>query len=154
MTIKNFTELTATEWQSVYNFTKNCIKESIDTGCASWFIYCSLDDYREGFIVDIYDDEDNRLGEGVDTISLKVIIDESFEKLFNEARDEAYEDYKAYLEEECMPIKDLIGAAYCYNSDPSIIENEEQAIDLLQSINKSSIELLEYEDTEDFKLYC
>lgn len=93
--IKIFSELSATEWQSVYKYTKDCIKESIETSCEpEWYKECSLSDYKEGFLTDLYDIEDNKVGEGLDVISMKVIIDdeESFEKLFNEARDEAYKE--------------------------------------------------------------
>lgn len=62
-----------------------------------WYETCSMDDYFTEWD-HIWDDDENLIGEGLDTISSKFILNDNtradFEKAFSQARNAALDEYK------------------------------------------------------------
>lgn len=70
-----------------------------------------------------------------DKISINQIIVEIMEMNFKE-----------------LTVDELYGALACYNGDPFLVENEEQAIELLEYLQQDGCECKVIEDGEEFEI--
>lgn len=93
------TDITPFQYEELKNFMRNCIRESMqcvdDLASIDWYRTCSMGEYFTEWS-EIWDEEDNLIGEGLDAISHKFVINDetrsTFENAFEDARDEAFED--------------------------------------------------------------
>ena len=78
-------------------FMENCLHESIEQEYLEFYKSCSFEDYEDGLVKTLYDENGNLLGEGIDYISGRVVIDDDnikeIKELFEIARDRAYKDF-------------------------------------------------------------
>ena len=77
------------------DYMQNALEESIKS-CPSeqrgWYKTCTYDDYKDSLVEDIYDEND-KIGEGINYISGRVVIDDdNIKELFEIARDRAYKE--------------------------------------------------------------
>jgi hypothetical protein len=83
--------------EELVNFIKNCMEESMrcvdNLRDLEWYESCNMEDYFTEW-TEIWDENDNFIGEGLDTIAHKYVLNEDtrndFESAFNEAREDAY----------------------------------------------------------------
>ena len=90
-------ELNGLQFNELVNHMYNCLLESMAV-CddIAWYESCSMDDYFTQWD-EIWDEGDNLVGEGLDTISHKFLLDDEtrgdFENAFKIARDRACENF-------------------------------------------------------------
>ena len=72
-------------------FMENCLHESIEQEYPEFYKSCSFEDYEDGLVKTLYDEDGNELGEGIDYISNVVVITSEnyarIKELFEIARD-------------------------------------------------------------------
>lgn len=100
--------ISALEFIELRDYMRNCLDESIkcvndSLAHISWYETCEMEDYFAQW-QEIWDEDDTYIGDGLDTISNKFVINEDtredFVNAFNDARDEAYEEaYKDFSED-------------------------------------------------------
>jgi len=88
------------QFNELRDYMQNCIEESIaaldssDTEHIEWYKDCEMEDYFAEW-QEIWDG-DTKIGEGLDTLTHKFVLNDDtrddFERAFEEARDEAYEN--------------------------------------------------------------
>lgn len=75
----------------------------------AWYKDCKMEDYFNEW-TEIWDDEDGKIGEGLDTIAHKFVLNDDtradFESAFEQARDEAFEARLKEIAEEIEEIDD------------------------------------------------
>ena len=75
----------------------------------AWYKDCKMEDYFNVW-TEIWDDEDGKIGEGLDTIAHKFVLNDDtrddFESAFEQARDEAFEARLKEIAEEIEEIDD------------------------------------------------
>lgn len=68
-----------------------------------WYEGCTMEDYFQEWI-EIWNDEDEKVGEGIDTIAHKFVLNDDtradFESAFNEAKDKAIDEYIESIQDE------------------------------------------------------
>lgn len=148
------TELSSTQYHELKNFMKGCITEPLntvddhDTEKIMWYKDCEMGDYFTEW-TEIYDDSDDKIGEGLDTISSYFILNDDtradFECAFDEARDEAYTER---LESIAEDIKNTdFGKLESIDIDDSITEEQQEMLN-------DDEELLENLEDEPFTPTC
>lgn len=92
------TALSSTEYNELLDMMKTCIQESISVyseDSMEWLKECEFEDYFYE-LIEMYDDCGNRIGEGLETISYSVVLNDEtrrdFQLAFNTAREEAFEE--------------------------------------------------------------
>lgn len=95
-------ELTAFEKTDLINYMESCISESMncldstDIEHIEWYKDCTFGDYFNE-LQELWSDEGERLGYGIDMISAKIVLTddnkEDFENCFEIARERAYNEY-------------------------------------------------------------
>jgi len=105
---------TSLQFIELKDFMQNCIEESINAlrGISNeyyaehlvWYEDCKMDDYFNEW-TEIWDDEENeKVGEGLDTIAHKFVLNDNtradFESAFEQARDAAFKAATKELAEE------------------------------------------------------
>lgn len=98
--------LSAIEYNELFKFMKDAIRESINTcpiDYVSEYEDMSFDDYKNNLVSEIWDDNEYK-GVGIDFISAAIIItDDNFvdiERIYEKARDKALEEFcKDYIQE-------------------------------------------------------
>ena len=109
----NFSSLSGTEARQVFEVVKATLNESLQAyGVEHKFSLRNVefDEYRDSLITDLWNEEGEFIGEGFSAISFDVVLDdeESFKKLFNQAKDEAFDEYIDFLRDAvvgCEPRK-------------------------------------------------
>ena len=95
-TVTTDKNMNAFEEIELTKFMENCLHESIEKDYLDFYKSCSFDDYKDSLISDLYDENGNELGEGIDYISGRVVIDDDnikeIKELFEIARDRAYKE--------------------------------------------------------------
>lgn len=127
------TEMDGNLFAELRECIKECIRQSIyycdDIEKISWFKDCTMDEYFYEY-QDIYDNNDVKVGEGLDTIAHKFVLNndtrKDFENAFEQARDNAYEEAVNLAVEE---IEDYDAEIEVINIDDSISEQEQELID-------------------------
>lgn len=127
--------ITAIQYNELREFMQNCIKESInsldshDVEHIAWYEDCSMDDYFTMW-TEIWDN-DTMVGEGLDTIAHKFILNDDtrsdFENAFKEARDAAYEEKMEEIAEEIEEMEDC--DFQTIDIDDEVNEEEQRLID-------------------------
>lgn len=92
--------ITAIQFNELRDFMQRMIEESMrmldphDTEHLMWYKDCTMQDYFQVW-TELWDDEDGKVGEGVDTIAHKFVLNDEtrsdFERAFEQARDDAFE---------------------------------------------------------------
>lgn len=90
--------MNAFEEIALTDYMQNALEESIKY-CHSeqrnWYKDCDFEDYEDSLVEDIYDEND-KIGEGINYISGRVVIDDDnikeIKELFEIARDRAYKE--------------------------------------------------------------
>lgn len=103
MTITN--NINGLQFNELCDFMKRLICESLyalnglsdKEELVNWYETCTMDDYFTEWN-QLWDENDNLIGEGLDTISSKFVLNDNtradFERAFTQARDAALEEYK------------------------------------------------------------
>jgi len=93
------------QFNELCDFMKRLIRESLyalnglsdKEKHVNWYETCTMDDYFTEWD-QLLDENDNLIGEGLDTISSKFVLNDNtradFERAFTQARDAALEEYK------------------------------------------------------------
>ena len=137
---------------------QSCLEESISScpkGQRGWYKFCSFDDYADCLLQDIYNDND-LLGEGINYISNKVVINDDnkkeIEELFDIARDRAYresaeEEPKNFWfidndnDEQYRTLSDLKSHVYCMCTDDIVKLNGMTAVHYKNGETVSTVEI-------------
>jgi len=103
MTITN--NINGLQFNELCDFMKRLICESLyalnglsdKEEHVNWYETCTMDDYFTEWD-QLWDENDNLIGEGLDAISSKFVLNDNtradFERAFTQARDAALEEYK------------------------------------------------------------
>lgn len=82
------------------NYIKECVSNSIVCCTADkrdWYKTCTYDDYKDSLISDLYDENGNLLGQGINYISNVIIVNDdnidNIKNIFEDACSEAYNDF-------------------------------------------------------------
>ena len=112
------------QFNELRDFMQNAIRESMnaldshDAEIILWYENCTMDDYFAEW-TEIWDEDENeRIGDGIDTIAHKFVLNDDtrpdFENAFEQARDAAFEEYmkglvvdieNRYNEDNCRTIE-------------------------------------------------
>ena len=122
----------AHEFEELCECIKECIRQSIhysgNEEKISWFKDCTMDEYFYN-LTDIYDEFDVKVGEGLDTIDHKFVLNddthEDFEKAFEQARDNAYEEAVMNAIDAIQEVEDFIAKIEVINITDSVNEEEQ-----------------------------
>ena len=98
------------QFNELRDFMQNAIRESMnaldshDAERILWYEDCTMGDYFAEW-TEIWDEDENeRIGDGIDTIAHKFVLNDDtradFENAFEQARDAAFEEYMKGLAEE------------------------------------------------------
>lgn len=80
----------------------NCVRDSFED--IEWYEDCRFQDYFQ-CLEEIWDENDNKVGEGLNFISFSLVINEAnieeIEEIFEEVRDKVYEEKLGEFSERC-----------------------------------------------------